>query len=103
MLSSMLVILASLPVKDSSAAELPRIYISAAEAQLTCPCPQLPHSSFLIRDITGCREGTTKTEETQLRDQEDKSSLVQALKKKKPQSLSSPYEVGFLPVPHAHS
>lgn len=98
----MLVILASLPVKDSSAAELPRIYISAAEAQLTCPCPQLPHSSFLIRDITGCREGTTKTEETQLRDQEDKSSLVQALKKK-PQSLSSPYEVGFLPVPHAHS
>lgn len=59
-----------------------------------------------MQDTTGCKEGTTETEETQLRDQEDKSSLVQALKKKKKnktRSLSSPYEVGFLPVPHAHS
>lgn len=101
MLLSMLVILTSLPVKDSSAAGLPRIYISAAETQLTWPCPQLPPSSFLIRDTTGCREGTTETEETQLRDQEDKSSLVQALEKNR--SLFSPYEVGFLPVLHAHS
>lgn len=102
-LQQMLVILSSLPVKDSSAADLPRFYISAAETQLTWPCPQLPQSSFLIWDTTGCREGTTETEETQLRDQEDKSSLVQALEKKKKRSLSSPYEVGFLPVPHAHS